>query len=218
MGKPLKTMTCTVSKLYSIVNKYCTCFLVKRDLNSAHKRIVGVFYAGFSVIFLQWIICCHCHQGMRNKEVFATDMAKDLTSSWFAFCSVCKERLLLKCTGMGAAGGGGDVVIVPVPANFNYKVKMRLKLTGDSDPIMDIQIRIQTKSVLTIIDRDDFCIPLFIPRGFRLITVLPTALALLILRNLVLQTSDKCRENFRNKLHQLTDKPTCVEDIWGRRF
>ena len=118
----------------------------------------------------------------------------------------------------GGGGGGGDVVIVPVPANFNYKVKMRLKLTGDSDPIMDIQIRIQTKSVLTIIDRDDFCIPLFIPRGFRLITVLPTALALLILRNLVLQTSDKCRENFRNKLHQLTDKPTCVEDIWGRRF
>lgn len=39
--------------------------------------------------------------------------------------------------------------------------------------------------VLTIIDRDNFCIPLFIPCGFRLITVLPTALALLILRNLV---------------------------------
>ena len=99
---------------------------------------------------------------MRNKEVFATDMAKDLISSWFAFCSVCKERLLLKCTCMGAWGDAGNVVIVPVPANFNYKVKMRLKLTGDSDPIMDIQIRIQTKSVLTIIDRDNFCIPLFI--------------------------------------------------------
>ena len=156
---------------------------------------------------------------MRNKEVFATDMAKDLTSSWFAFCSVCKERLLLKCTCMGAWGDAGNVVIVPVPANFNYKVKMRLKLTGDSDPIMDIQIRIQTKSVLTIIDRDNFCIHLFTPCICRLIIVqVPTALTLLILRNLVLQTSDKRRENFRNKLHQLTDKPTCVEDIWGRRF
>jgi len=151
---------------------------------------------------------------MRNKEVFAIDMAKDLTSSWFAFCSIYKERLLLKCNCMG-----GDVVIVPVLANFNYKVKMRLKLTGYSDPIMDIQIRIQTKSVLTIIDRDDFWIPLFIPCICRLIMVqVPTALTLLILSNLVLQTSDKCRENFRNKLHQLTDKPTCVEDIWGRRF
>ena len=156
---------------------------------------------------------------MRNKEVFATDMAKDLTSSWFAFCSVCKERLLLKCTCMGAWGDAGNVVIVPVPANFNYKVKMRLKLTGDSDPIMDIQIRIQTKSVRTIIDRDNFCIHLFTPCICRLIIVqVPTSLTLLILRNLVLQTSDKRRENFRNKLHQLTDKPTCVEDIWGRRF
>ena len=156
---------------------------------------------------------------MRNKEVFATDMAKDLTSSWFAFCSVCKERLLLKCTCMGAWGDAGNVVIVPVPANFNYKVKMRLKLTGDSDPIMDIQVRIQTKRVLTIIDRDNFCIPLFIRYICRLIIVqVPTALTLLTLRNLVLQTSDKRRENFRNKLHQLTDKPTCVEDIWGRRF
>ena len=156
---------------------------------------------------------------MRNKEVFATDMAKDLISSWFAFCSVCKERLLRKCTCMGAWGDAGNVVIVPVPANFNYKVKMRLKLTGDSDPIMDIQIRIQTKSVRTIIDRDNFCIHLFTPCICRLIIVqVPTALTLLILRNLVLQTSDKRRENFRNKLHQLTDKPTCVEDIWGRRF
>ena len=156
---------------------------------------------------------------MRNKEVFATDMAKDLISSWFAFCSVCKERLLLKCTCMGAWGDAGNVVIVSVPANFNYKVKMRLKLTGDSDPIMDIQIRIQTKSVRTIIDRDNFCIHLFTPCICRLIIVqVPTALTLLILRNLVLQTSDKRRENFRNKLHQLTDKPTCVEDIWGRRF
>ena len=156
---------------------------------------------------------------MRNKEVFATDMAKDLTSSWFAFCSVCKERLLLKCTCMGAWGDAGNVVIVPVPANFNYKVKMRLKLTGDSDPIMDIQIRIQTKSVRTIIDRDNFCIHLFTPCICRLIIVqVPTALTLLTLRNLVLQTCDKRRENFRNKLHQLTDKPTCVEDIWGRRF
>ena len=83
-------------------------------------------------------------------------------------------------------GGGGDVVIVPVPANFNYKVKMRLKLTGDSDPIMDIQIRIQTKSVLTIIDRDNFCIPLFIRYICRLIIVqVPTALTLSTLRNLV---------------------------------
>ena len=156
---------------------------------------------------------------MRNKEVFATDMAKDLISSWFAFCSVCKERLLLKCTCMGAWGDAGNVVIVPVPANFNYKVKMRLKLTGDSDPIMDIQIRIQTKSVRTIIDRDNFCIHLFTPCICKLIIVqVPTALTLLTLRNLVLQTSDKRRENFRNKLHQLTDKPTCVEDIWGRRF
>ena len=86
----------------------------------------------------------------------------------------------------GVEGGGGDVVIVPVPANFNYKVKMRLKLTGDSDPIMDIQIRIQTKSVLTIIDRDNFCIPLFIRYICRLIIVqVPTALTLLTLRNLV---------------------------------
>ena len=124
---------------------------------------------------------------MRNKEVFATDMAKDLISSWFAFCSVCKERLLLKCTCMGACGGGGgNVVIVPVPANFNFKVKMRLKLTGDSDPIMDTQVRIQTKSVLTIIDRDNFCIPLFIRYICRLIIVqVPTALTLLTLRNLV---------------------------------
>ena len=103
----------------------------------------------------------------------------------------------------GRGGEGGNVVIVPVPANFNYKVKMRLKLTGDSDPIMDIQIRIQTKSVRTIynllIDRDNFCIPLFTPCICRLITVqVPTALTLLIIRNLVLQTSDKCRENFRN--------------------
>ena len=83
-------------------------------------------------------------------------------------------------------GGRGNVVIVPVPANFNYKVKMRLKLTGDSDPIMDIQIRIQTKSVLTIIDRDNFCIPLFIRYICRLIIVqVPTALTLLTLRNLV---------------------------------
>ena len=87
-------------------------------------------------------------------------------------------------------GGGGDVVIVPVPANFNYKVKMKLKLTGDSDPIMDIQIRIQTKSELTIIDGDNLCIPLFIRCICRLIIVqVPTALTLLILRNLVLQTS-----------------------------
>ena len=50
---------------------------------------------------------------------------------------------------------------------------------------MAMQIRIQTKGVLTIIDRDNFCIPLFIPCSFKLITVLPTALALLILRNLV---------------------------------
>ena len=49
-----------------------------------------------------------------------------------------------------------------------------------------MQIRIQTKGVLTVIgDRDNFCIPLFIPCGFKLITVLPTALGLLILRNLV---------------------------------
>ena len=33
IGKPLRTITCTVNKLNSIVNKHCTGFPVKRDRN-----------------------------------------------------------------------------------------------------------------------------------------------------------------------------------------